>query len=165
MDYVKLWLEFKEVFIDLVKYGFPTIALFLSLLSYWDSRKTKKVQVRLNELEEKLKRFELEDKEKEREESTKAMIEARIMNISRGKYRMKLWNSGKVTAYNVDFETQEDSKAIVLKEKVPYEFLEPGKSFEEHVIVHSGTFRKFKVTTIWTDKQGNNYSKDQIVTI
>ncbi|MFP3472274.1 hypothetical protein R0J90_19670, partial [Micrococcus sp. SIMBA_144] len=83
-----------------VKYGFPTIALFLSLLSYWDSRKTKKVQVRLNELEEKLKRFELEDKDKEREESTKAMIEARIMNISRGKYRMKLWNSGKVTAYN-----------------------------------------------------------------
>jgi hypothetical protein len=165
MDSVALWTQFKEVFIDLVRYGFPTAAIVLSILSYIDSRKANKVRGRLNEVEEKLKKYELEDKEKEREEETKACVEARIMNISKGNYRMKVWNSGKATAYNVDFQIPSEYKGIVWRDKVPYEFLEPGKNFEEHVIVHSGTPNKFKVTTTWEDKQGIPYAKEQILTV
>lgn len=165
MNSVELWLQFKEFFIDLVKYVFPTVALGLSILSYRDSRKANNVQDRLNEVEEKLKKYELEEKEKEREEATKACIEVRVMKISKGDYRMKIWNSGKATAYNVDFMIPEENKGMVWRDKVPYEFLESGKSFEEHVMVHSGTPNKFKVTTIWLDKKGISYSKEQIVTI
>jgi hypothetical protein len=165
MDWINLWTQFKELIIQLVKYGFPTLAVILSLLSYIDSRKANKVQGRLNEIEEKLKKYELEDKEKEREEETKACVEARIMNISKGKYRMKVWNSGKATAYNVDFEVPSEHKGIVWREKVPYEFLEPGKNFEEIVIVHSGTPSKFKLITTWKDKQGTSYSKEHILTV
>lgn len=161
----ELWLQFKELFIDLVKYGFPTVALVLSIFSYRDSRKANKVQDRLNELEEKLKKYELEDKEKEREDATKACVEARVMKISKGNYRMKVWNSGKGTAYNVDFRIPEEIKSMVWRGKVPYEFLESGKNFEELVMVHYGTPNKFKVTTTWTDAQGNPYSKEQIVTV
>lgn len=165
MDLEKLWLQFEDFFIDLVKYGFPTVAIVLSILSYRDSRKAIKVQDRLNKVEEKVKRYELEEIEREREEATKACIEARIMKICKGKYVMKVWNSGKATAYNVDFKISEEYKGIVWREKVPYEFLESGKNFEEYVMVHSGTPNKFKITTIWTDKQGNLYSKEQMVSV
>jgi hypothetical protein len=165
MDSIELWTQFKEVIIDLVKYGFPTVAIVLSILSYYDSRKANKVRGRLNDLEEKLKKYELEDKEKEREEENKACVEARIMNISKGKYRLKVWNSGKATAYNVDFETPLEYRGIVWRDKVPYEFLEPGKSFEEHAIAHGGTPNKFKVTTTWEDNQGILYSKEQILSV
>ncbi|QBP43180.1 hypothetical protein [Paenisporosarcina antarctica] len=165
MNSLELWLQFKDFFIDLVKYGFPAVALGLSILSYKDSRKANKVQDRLKEVEEKLKKYELEDKEKEREEATKACVEARIGRISKGKYKMKVWNSGKATAYNVNFNIPEECEEVVRRDKVPYEFLESGKSFEEHVLVDFETPNKFKVTTTWMDKQGSPYSKEQIVTI
>lgn len=165
MDLLELWLQFKEFFIGFVKYGLPTIAIMISILSYRDSRKANKIQDRLFELEEMLKKYELEEKEKEREKANMACIEARVINISKNKYKMKIWNSGKVTAYNVDFKVPEDCKGMVRREKVPYEFLDVGKSFEEHVIVCFGTPNKFKITTMWTDDQGIQYSKDQMVDI
>lgn len=79
----------KRFFIDLVKYGFPTVAIILSILSYIDSRKANKFRGRLNEIEEKLKKYELEDKEKERQEANKACVEARIMNVARHKYNLR----------------------------------------------------------------------------
>jgi hypothetical protein len=165
MDSIELWTQSKEVFIDLVKYGFPTAAIVVSIFSYKDSRNANKLRGRLNEVEEKLKKYELEDKEKEREDETKACIEARIMNISKGNYRMKVWNSGKATAYNVDFKIPSEYSGMVWRDKVPYEFLDSGKNFEEVVLVHGGTPNKFKVTTTWEDKHSNLYSKELILTV
>lgn len=158
-------MQMKVYFVDFVKFGFPTIALAISLLSYVDSRKANKVQERLSEVEEKLKKYELEEKEKERLEATKACVEARIVNISRGKYRLKIWNSGKATAYNVDFKIPGEFKGMIRKEKVPFEFLESNKSFEEIVMAYSGTPNKLKVTTTWTNENGVSFSKEQMVTI
>ncbi|MFX3647893.1 MAG: hypothetical protein ACE3K2_28805 [Paenibacillus sp.] len=157
--------QLKDVFTELVKYGFPTVAIILSLLSFKDSRKANKVRDRLNELEEQLKQFALEEKEKERMDETKASIEARIINISKGKYKLKIWNSGKATAYNVNLEFPDESKGIIYTDKVPFEFLEAGKNFEEQVLVHSGTPRKFTIKTIWEDNKGINHSKELILTI
>jgi len=165
MDLIELWTHFKEFFVDLVTYGFPTVAILLSIISYIESRKANKVQDRLNIMEEKLKKYELEEKEKEREESTKASIEARIMKISKRAYKMKVWNSGKAIAYNVDFVIPPEHSRVVSREKVPYEFLEPGKSFEEHVSIDWNTPSKFKVITTWENKQGISQSKEQILTI
>lgn len=155
----------KAIIKAIVEYGFPTIAIILSIVSYIDSKKANKVQERLNTVEEKLKKYELEEKEKEREEATKAVVEARIYKVSKNSYRMKIWNSGKATAYNVDFNAPEEWKGFIRRDKVPYEFLEAGKNFEEHIIVYCGMPDKFMVTTTWTDKQGNTFSKEQIVTI
>ncbi|MGY5218449.1 MULTISPECIES: hypothetical protein [Clostridium] len=165
MEGTDLWLSFKVFFVDLVKYGFPTIALGLSVLSFRDSRKAGKMQSRLNKIEERLKKYELEEKEKQREEATKAKIEARVIRVSKGNYRMKIWNSGKAIAYNVDFKIQEEYEGFVGKSKVPYEFLDPGKGFDELVVVCQGTPDKFRVVTTWKDKQGVDYSKEQIVSI
>jgi hypothetical protein len=165
MVLTELWVLIKDVFIYIVKYALPIAALVISGLSFRDSRKANKVRGRLNEVEEKLKNFELEEKEREREEATKACVEARVVKISKGNYKMKVWNSGKATAYNVDFETQPEYEKMVFKEKVPFEFLEPGKSFEEHVLVYMGTPRKFNLTTHWLDSQGKSHFKDQILSV
>ena len=45
--------------------------------------------------------YELEEREKEKENATKACIEARVYNISKGKYALKIWNSGKAKAYRI----------------------------------------------------------------
>jgi len=165
MEISEYWLNFKEVFKDLVSYGFPTIAIILSLLSYIDSRRAKKLQIKVIEIEAKLKQYELEKIEKTRKEETISCVEARIINISSGNYRIKVWNSGKATAYNVDFEVPDDAEAVVFKDKVPFEYLEPSKSFEENVIVHMQTKRKFNVRTTWSDENGQYQYKDQIVSI
>jgi hypothetical protein len=161
----EIWLEIKPYAVNIVSFGFPALALLISILSFLDSRKANKVQERLHQLEEKLIIFELEEKEKERDEADKTSVEVRIYNVSKDNYRMKFWNSGKGTAYNVDFVTPEQLKGIVWRDKVPYEFLEPGKSFEEHVMVYAGVPRKFIVIITWSDSIGNTFSKEQIVTI
>lgn len=162
---IEILYRVKPIIKAIVEYGVPTIAIILSIVSYIDSKKANKVQERLNTVEEKLKKYELEEREKEREEATKAIIEARIYKVSKDKYRMKIWNSGKATAYNVDFNVPEGWKGFIHRDKVPYEFLESGKSFEEYVIVCDGMLDKCMVTTNWTDKEGNIFSKEQIVSI
>jgi len=161
----ELWLQFKESFIDLVKYGFPTIAIILSILSFIGSRRTKKVQDRLSNLEEKIKNYELEKIEQERKEASLSCVEARIINISKNNYSMKIWNSGKATAYNVDFQVPEECNGMIWKEKVPFEFLESGKNFDERVLVFGSSPDKFKIITIWTDENGTPYSKEQMVSL
>lgn len=157
--------ELKTIFEALIKYGFPTVAIVLSILSYIDSKKAKNIQDNVFKLEEQLKRYELEEKEKEREESTKPSIEARIVNIARHKYKLKIWNSGKSTAYNIDFQVPSEYNGIIWKDKAPYEFLGPQKSFEEHVIVYNGTPSKFTITMTWESEQGVQYTEEQLLSI
>ena len=139
-----------------------TIAL--SIVSLYESRKINKVQLRLNEMEEKLKKYELEEIEKEREAANKATIETRIYNVSKGKHRLKIWNSGQATAYDVDFEVPKELKGLVFRDKVPFEVLEPGKSFEESVIYYNGMPPKFTVKTTWKNASGDKCEKEQLVT-
>ncbi len=159
MDTTELWLQF------VIKYVFPTIAILLSIFSYRDSRKVNRVKDRLNKLEEKLKTYELEEKEKERKDATNAYIEARIYDVSPNKYRMRIWNSGKATAYNVDFEIKGEYKGFFRRDKVPLEFLDPGKSFEERIISADGIPQKFEVVMSWEDEKGSLNSKKQILTL
>lgn len=152
METVKAYLGF------LVQYVLPIIAIIYSRASYKNSKK-------VNDLEEKLKKYELKEIEKIQELEKKSCIEARIVKISKGKYRIKFWNSGKATAYNVNFEVEESYNGMIFRDKVPYETLEFGKSFEEIIVVTMGSPHKFEVTTTWEDSEGKAYSKMQIVSI
>lgn len=164
MENAELWVQIKNIFINMVQYGFPTLAIILSLLSYKDSKKANKMQVRLNLIEEKLMSYDLEEKEKKREEATKACIEARIMKISNNNYKLKIWNSGEATAYNVNFQTTDEiMNEFIQKDKVPFEMLDSHKSFEECVLIHIASPRKFPIITTWEDEEKKQYSKNQIV--
>ncbi|WP_174615471.1 hypothetical protein [Virgibacillus ihumii] len=137
------------------------LAFIISFLSFMDAKNANKVLNRVQELEEKLKLYELEEKE----EAQKACVEARVVKISKNNYKLKIWNSGKATAFNVDFEVSGLREGNIFKEKVPYEFLEGGKYFEESVMVAAFTVRKFNVKTMWNDKSGDQHHKEQIVSM
>jgi len=53
----------------------------------------------------------------------------------------------------------------IIRQKVPYEFLEAGKSFEEHAIVHMGTSQKFLIVTEWKNEFGENLYKEQMCSL
>ena len=73
--FIFLW---KDIFDIVIGYGIPFIAIAISIASFHESRKVNKVQLRLNEMEEQIKKYELEEKEKVREAANKSIVEARI---------------------------------------------------------------------------------------
>lgn len=160
-----MWVFIKELIIDLVNYVFPTIALGISLLSFWYARKANKINDRLLAIEEKLKTYELEKIEKEKEDSQKACIEARVVSLGNQKYKLKIWNSGEATAYDVDYSVLPEFSQNIIREKVPFEFLEKGKNFEEDVLVYLGTSNKTLITTSWKDSEGKEFSKEQVIQV
>lgn len=157
-------MEIREIIDAFITYVGPLVAIALSIVSLHESRKINKVQLRLNEMEEELKKYELEKIEKEREAVNKPIVEARIYNVSKGKYRLKIWNSSQATAYDVDFDVPEELKGLVYKDKVPFEVLQAGKSFEEYIMFHYGTPPKFTVKTTWKNVSAEKYEKEQWVT-
>jgi hypothetical protein len=54
-------MEIKDIFDIFIGYGVPFIAIAISIASFHESRKVNKVQLRLNEMEEQLKKYELEE--------------------------------------------------------------------------------------------------------
>ena len=156
-------MEIREIIDVVIGYVVPIVALAISIVSFHESRKVNKVQLRLNEMEEELKKYELEKIEKEREAANKSIVEARIYKFSKGKYRLKIWNSSQATAYDVDFEVPEELKNLVYKDKVPFEVLEAGKSFEEYITFYYGAPPKLTVKTTWKNASGEKYEKEQWV--
>lgn len=161
----EIWLGIREFVIDVVQYGFPTIAIGLSILSYIKSRKSDDIRDRLLVVEEELKRYALEEKKKEIEDSRKACIEARIVPTGNRNYKLKIWNSGKAKAYNIDYKVPEEYKSMFYRDKIPYEYLDAGKNFEEHVIVSMSSPSVIKITTLWEDEDGKSFTKEQIVEV
>ncbi|MBO5081862.1 MAG: hypothetical protein J6C06_04570 [Lachnospiraceae bacterium] len=154
----------KECIQDVALYAMPIAAFLLSVLALIKSNKIKKMEEKLNEYDLKLKKYELEKIEQEKNKKNEACIEARIVKISGDKYRIKIWNSGTATAYNVDYDIPDEYQIILMKRVTPFEILEPGHNFEEHVIIHMQSENKYKVITSWQDKDGNDFNKEQLKT-
>ena len=162
-----------NIVIEVVKgvalYVMPIAAFIVSLIALKRSNDTMKVQVKLSEVEEKLKEYELALKKRELEKiqaeenkEKKANIEARVIKISKGSYRLKVWNSGNETAYNVEVSIPKEYSVIIMKDKMPFEYLEPGNSFEECVVIHMQSAPKFKVISKWEDEMGNEFLNEQL---
>lgn len=158
MNFTIIWSCIKEG----ATYIMPLVALLLSIISLCKSAKGQKLQVRVSELELKLKQYEVAELEKRKTEADLACIEARVINISQGKYKLKVWNSGQATAYKVSATVDQDSNLMIMGSKMPFDFLAAGKSFEEHLIVHMGTADKFKIVTSWEDASEQEHQKEQM---
>lgn len=108
-----------------------------------------------NNLQEELSFPEIE---KEKNLEKEANIEAKIIKISEGKYKIRIFNSGAAIAYNVDYDIPKGYNIITFKKVTPFEYLEPGKSFDEHVIIHHQTSHKCQVKITWQDKAVNVFN-------
>ena len=136
------------------------VSLLLSVISFIVSIKSQKLQNKVNEIELKLKKYELAEKEKEQQKVP--CIDARIIHITKGNYRIKIWNSGNAVAKNVTASWDEGSQIIFFdQEKMPFELLEPQKSFDLAISTYIGSPRKLCITTVWEDSDGKKHNKEQ----
>ena len=168
-EVINCWNVAKGIIKDVAIYIMPIAAFIVSLVALKRSNETMKVQIQLSEVEEKLKEYELALKKHELEkiqaeenEEKKANIEARVIKISKGNYKLKVWNSGNATAYNIVVSIPEEYRIIIWKDKMPFEYLEPGNSFEENVVIHMQSASKFKVISEWEDDKRNKFSNEQL---
>lgn len=172
MDVQLMWQNAKEVIKDLVNYGLPLAAFIVSIVSLKRSNKSQEVKIKLSAVETQLQKYELELKKymlkeiaEEEDKKDQACVEARLIHIAAGKYKLKIWNSGKATAYKVDFDVLEKDSLVISKTKEPYEFLDSGKNFEETAFIHLSSSPKFKITTRWEDSSGKQFSKENLCSI
>lgn len=135
---------------------FTAVTFFLSLKSY-------KLQNRVNELDAKIKKYELDKIEREKEEENAFELGASAIRIGKN-YRLKIYNIGKRTAYNVSAQIEGDAP-FLLNDKMPFEELESQRSFEESLIVYSTAPRKFKVIISWQDENQNKFEKTVMCSI
>ena len=139
------------------------LALVVSIFAMIKASKAEKIQNKLNEIELIIKQYEYDKIKKEQEEAAHSRVEARVISIGSGNYRMKVWNSGNTTVYNVSVRFDGDIDIFIMDEdKQPFEELEPGKNYELLLITCGGSTRKFKIITEWEDKTGERHSKTQM---
>ena len=66
---------------------------------------------------------------------------------------------------NVTCECDDDNAPYAfMQDKEPFERLEPGESFDETVLFVSGSPSKFVITTHWLGADGEEHSRDNIIT-
>lgn len=147
---------------EVVAFIISAISLLIATISFFISLPAQHLQNKVNELEVRIKEYELVKIEEEKSEMNRSCVEARIINVSSGKYKLKIWNSGCRTVRNVSAKLSEDANIIILNNKMPYELLEPRKGFDASLIVHFGSARKFIITTEWENENGSKQSKEQM---
>lgn len=139
------------------------VSLIIAVIALVKSSKAEKLQNRVNEMEIKIKEYELARIAKEKEDSELSCVEARLITIGKSKHRLKVWNSGNTTVYGVTARFDGDPGIILMDhDKQPFDELEPGKSYELIAIPHGQCAPKFKIITEWTDMGGNCHSKSQM---
>ena len=138
------------------------ISLLLAIASFVMSFKAQHLQNKVNEFEVRIKEFELAEIEKVQKEKNSSCVEARLVRIARGNYKLKVWNSGNTRVDNVIATIPEEYKITIVNDKMPFEYLDPRKGFEVNAVVHSGSSRKFRIITEWIDNDGNSKKKEQM---
>lgn len=139
------------------------ISLLVAIISLLKSSKAQRLQNKVNELELKIKQNELDRIVKEKAEAGLACVEARFITVGKGKHRLKVWNSGNSTAFNVTARFEGDVGIMIMdQDKQPFEELEARKSYELVLIAHNGSASKFRIITEWTDANGERHTKTQM---
>ncbi|MGN1201220.1 MAG: hypothetical protein ACI4R8_03035 [Candidatus Caccovivens sp.] len=142
------------------------ISIVLSVIAFGFSLKNQKLQNNVNELEIQIKQDEIEKIKKQHEHEKCSKVESRVIKISQNNYRLKIYNLSEVAVYNVDVKMIESKGFALLKEGLtPYEILEPKHSFDMLIAYSFELTRKFKVLTTWQDKDGKDYSKEQLFSL
>lgn len=164
MEEIKDFAEVVLVFIT--SWGELTIAaisLLVAVIALVKSSKAEKLQSRVNEMEIKIKEYELARIAKEKADEKLSCVEARVITMGQGRHRLKVWNSGNTTVYGVTARFDgEPGIFIGDQDKQPFDELEPQKSYELVVILYGQHASKFKIITEWTDADGQKQSKAQM---
>lgn len=153
LNFIKNW---GELLISAVAFVFSVVAMK-------KASKSEELQDKVNELELQIKQYEIDKINEEKEAANASCVEARFITVGKGKHRLKVWNSGNATAYNVSARFDGDVGIIIMdRDKQPFEELEARKSYELVLVTHMGSASKFKIITEWKDANGKQHTKTQM---
>lgn len=147
-------IQYEDILKIVTAYIIPIISLVFSGIALYQSSKSRKTEEKLKGLELYIKEHEAKEIESKQNTPSRPNIEARVYKVSNGVYKLKIWNSGNATAYNISASIPDQYNILLLKNKFPYEYLKPNDSFEENVIYHMRSSPKFEIETFWEDDNG-----------
>ncbi len=98
---------------------------------------------------------------KEKESIYGAYVQAKIIRKEDKKIYLRIWNSGTQPAYNVNFYIPKGRRICILRSRLDYHCLEPGKAFDEYAVADDVPLKDIEIITYWQDEWGNQYSKQQ----
>lgn len=98
---------------------------------------------------------------KERHSNYGAYVQAKIIRKEDRKIYLRIWNSGTQPAYNVNFFIPKGRRICILRSRLDYQCLEPGKAFDEYAVADDVPLKDVEIITYWQDEYGNQYSKEQ----
>jgi len=137
------------------------VALLLSAFATYKSLKFKKNEKELIEVQKQLNQLMIEKETREVTQAKRADLDANFISIGKQKHRLKIFNKGRGTAYNVDIEFPEGNDIVLeqdLNEKTPLEKMESGNSFDLIAAFHSQSKRKLVVKLMW---ENENKERDE----
>ncbi|RUO18005.1 hypothetical protein CWE08_12080 [Aliidiomarina iranensis] len=138
------------------------IALLFSGYATWRSRGLRKKEEELIEVQRKLNELMLDKEKREAQSANSAELGANFITLGSKKHRLKVFNKGKATAYQVSLEFPEGNDCIMnsdLEEKFPMEAMEPGQSVELIASFVMQTKRKQAIRLHWMNAEGESFEK------
>ncbi|MHC9060999.1 hypothetical protein [Pantoea sp. y20] len=147
---------------DLIAFGALAVSIYTVIASEIKSRKNDKEQRVIKDEQDRLRKLILEKETKSAISEMKAELGARIVNPSSNRYRLKIYNRGKVEARNIDvhFPDNDGDEYLIMsevKDKFPYELLRPQQAVEMIASISFGSKTKYRIKITWDDdyQKGN----------
>lgn len=131
------------------------VALVVSIMAYYRSSKSLKLQDTLNQ-------YEIEKRQKERT----PMLKAEILPIT-GSYRVRVVNVSEAYAFNINADIPAEYDVPIVNDNhiLPYESLGPGESFEFWIDPVLTSKIPFEFHMTWYDEDGKEHNKTQHLTL
>ena len=140
------------------------LALLFSGYATWNSRKSKKKEEEILDLQSKVNLLVLEKEQREASQANSADISANLVRLGKGQHRLKIFNKGKSSAYKVDIDFPDGNDMFIddeIREKFPMELMEPGQSVELLAFIHFRSKRKVPISLKW--KNSDDETKEKVV--
>ena len=143
-------------------------ALLLSGYATWRTHRFKKSEEELLDIQKKLNVLIIDKEKREAANEKKAELGANFITIGSNKHRLKIFNKGKATAYNVTIAFPEENN-IIHKHDIdaifPLESLERGQSVELFAVIGMHTKSKLAIHLSWQNEDGETSEKVAYATL
>lgn len=150
-----------EVLVDVLTICISLGSLAVAVLALVKAWPINKLQASVLEMDSKIKKNELDKIAKDNIEN--CSIELSTVKFSSNDYRIRLWNSGNVDAYNINLEIEKDSGYLMVEEKLPWEKLNMNDSVDIKLLAVYSRKDKFAIDWNWENDKGEMFQQSKIV--
>lgn len=141
------------------------VAIISFVMNYRLNKRDKERSEQLAKLQLRLQELQIKKEEEAAEKRSSSKVEACHVPVGLKNHCIRIANTGGTVVTNVTCSYDEaDGPYVLLQDKEPFERLEPGESFDEGAIFAMDTPSKFIITTHWVDSDGEQRSRENIIT-